>query len=312
MAFNGNPDSLFQRVSADTMKKNIDNIGKYTDDYDSILLSTITQYKIKDNVKCRFRIAPPHPESRFPDFMVEVPVHEYFGGSGGYICINKWLKQRCPLCDKNAQARMEENEELSKKLRWKSKFVMLGFDMDPEPQSLDLMALIAPPKLKDFMLAACDTPTDGIHTPSDIYEGKELVWQRTKGKGESFGSYTSAQLGYVIPLAPYEGMDAQQMAEAQAFWDILQQQLVPIESIFKIPTEAELEEVAKYIITTKAEAESPKSDRVTTRFSRSVAPAPASAPVTRGAVPPRIPTSIATPSGTTGRIIPRIPRLIKK
>ena len=250
---------LFKKVTEEVMRKEIDNIGK-GGDYESYIKQEFETYKIKDNVNSFIRILPPHVNNPTNDFIKRVFVHEYFGGDGGYLCLAKLDKmlgvpsKRCPLCEKCVEAQMIGNMDLAKKLRTKEKYVMMVLDTSNEPQSMNVMVLISPQRLRDMIVRLIEHPRGGIVPLVDAEEGQEVIFMRAKNKGEIYSTYVSAQLGNVWPIVP-----------GAADYDIVAQQLTPFNDVLLVPTEEDLDEVARYIVVKPIEATEPQTTTVTGR-----------------------------------------------
>jgi len=270
---------LFKRVTEDVIKKDIENIGK-SGDYESYIKDEFEKYAIKDNVNCFVRILPPHHGNPGLDFMKHIWAHEYFGGDGGYLCLGKLEKmfsipnKRCPLCEKHVEAQMVGNAVLAKKLRAKEKYIFLVFDTAPEPQSTDVLVLVAPGKLKDMIIRLCEHPRGGVNILPDPETGQEVIFLRSKVKGDLFPSYASAQLGNVFPLTP-----------GTQDYDIVAKQLVPFNDLLAISTEEDLDEVARYIITTPSNDPQPEQQTTVVTGRRGGSAPPPSAPPVTGRVP---------------------------
>jgi hypothetical protein len=226
----------FKRVPPETVRRNIDNIGE-KGEFDTYIKREYTLYKIKDGEPNFIRILPPSSKSPDSDFVKRIPVHSYMNVDGGYVCKKKYLDEPDPICDVHIEARISGDEKRAKITAPKFRYLFQILDVSDKPQSDGMLVLDAPQTLRDMIFKSCQDPRTGEAIDlSDFETGREIIFYREKKKEEKYPKYLNVQLGQEVELS----------AEHAAMF-------VPFDDLIYVPTEEELEEVAKYIRTAPLE-----------------------------------------------------------
>ena len=177
---------VYQKRDIGTMKKRAEGNNKY----DSFYENGVEVYKVQDD-NC-IRILPP----TFDDathYGMDLYVHYSIGADeAAYLCPEKMLGKKCPICDEMRKAHKEGDKEYANELKPKTRVLVYIIDRAKEDDGPKVWSM--PPTVDSNIAALCmDKRTNEVLSIDDPEDGFDVDFERT-GKGKKGTKYKGIKI----------------------------------------------------------------------------------------------------------------------